>query len=67
MEKHRIFIVEDDPKIASLLADTLRKYQYDVETIQDFETLVEQCMAFTPHLILLDINLPLYDGYYWCR
>ena len=37
MEKHRIFIVEDDPKIASLLADTLRKYQYDVETVQDFE------------------------------
>lgn len=67
MEKHRIFIVEDDPKIASLLADTLRKYQYDVETVRNFETISEQCVAFAPHMILLDINLPLYDGYYWCR
>ena len=62
MEKHRIFIVEDDPKIASLLADTLRKYQYDVETIREFETLIEQCMAFSPHLILLDYSMPEMDG-----
>ncbi|MEK4230640.1 response regulator transcription factor [Solibacillus sp. FSL H8-0538] len=67
MEKHRIFIVEDDPKIASMLADTLRKYQYEVETIQNFDTLIEQCLAFAPHIVLLDINLPSYDGYYWCR
>lgn len=61
MEKHRIFIVEDDPKIAALLADTLRKYQYEVETIKDFDSLMEQCLAFSPHIILLDINLPSYD------
>ena len=67
MEKHRIFIVEDDPKIASLLAETLRKYQYEVETIENFDTLLEQCLAFAPHIVLLDINLPSYDGYYWCR
>lgn len=67
MEQHRIFIVEDDHKIASLLADTLRKYQYQVEVIQDFERLLQEVVAFQPHLILLDINLPAYDGYYWCR
>lgn len=67
MEKHRIFIIEDDPKIASLLAETLRKYQYEVETIENFDTLIEQCLAFAPHIVLLDINLPSYDGYYWCR
>ena len=67
MEKHRIFIVEDDTKIASLLAETLRKYQYEVETIEDFDTLLEQFTRFAPHLVLLDINLPAYDGYYWCR
>lgn len=67
MEKHRIFIVEDDPKIASLLAETLRKYQYEVETIENFDALIEQCLAFAPHIVLLDINLPSYDGYYWCR
>jgi OmpR family two-component system response regulator YxdJ len=67
MEKHRIFIVEDDRKIAQLLADTLRKYQYDVAIIEDFDRVTDECLAFDPHLILLDINLPSYDGYYWCR
>ncbi|MCG3089564.1 response regulator transcription factor [Sporosarcina cyprini] len=67
MENHRIFIVEDDKKIAGLLAETLRKYQYDVAIVEDFDNIVEECGAFEPHLILLDINLPSYDGYYWCR
>lgn len=67
MEKHRIFIVEDDVKIATLLAETLRKYQYDVEVVQNFERIIEECTEFNPHMILLDINLPTYDGYYWCR
>lgn len=67
VENHRIFIVEDDLKIASLLADTLRKYQYEVESVQNFEEIVEECLAFSPHIVLLDINLPSYDGYYWCR
>ena len=67
LEKHRIFIVEDDTKIASLLAETLRKYQYEVETVENFENILEQFTRFAPHLVLLDINLPAYDGYYWCR
>ncbi len=67
MENHRIFIVEDDKKIAQLLADTLRKYQYDVAIVKDFDRVTEESLAFNPHLILLDINLPSYDGYYWCR
>ena len=67
MEKHRIFIVEDDTKIASLLAETLRRYQYEVETIENFDLVLEQFTRFAPHLVLLDINLPAYDGYYWCR
>lgn len=67
MENNRIFIVEDDQKIASLLADTLRKYQYAVEIVNNFDDIVEECTAFAPHIILLDINLPSYDGYYWCR
>ncbi|WOV88333.1 response regulator transcription factor [Sporosarcina oncorhynchi] len=67
MGNDRIFIVEDDRKIAQLLAETLRKYQYDVAIVEDFENIVEESAQFDPHLILLDINLPSYDGYYWCR
>ena len=54
-------------KLLTLLAETLRKYQYDVAIINDFDHVTEECLAFDPHLILLDINLPSYDGYYWCR
>lgn len=67
MEKHRILIVEDDMKIASMLADTLRKYHYEVKAVEAFDQIVEEFNAFAPHLVLLDINLPSYDGYYWCR
>lgn len=67
MESTRIYIIEDDYKIASLLAETLKKYQYEVEIVKNFDDIIEECLAFSPHLILLDINLPSYDGYYWCR
>ena len=67
MDKHRILIVEDDLKIASMLADILRKYHYEVQTVQAFDQIAEEFKAFSPHLVLLDINLPSYDGYYWCR
>ncbi|KGR79996.1 response regulator transcription factor [Ureibacillus manganicus] len=67
MENHRIFIVEDDIKIATLLADKLMKYQYQVKIVENFEEIIEECLAFEPHIVLLDINLPSYDGYYWCR
>ncbi|MFC3210424.1 MULTISPECIES: response regulator transcription factor [Planomicrobium] len=67
MLTQRIFIVEDDLKIAEMLAETLRKYHYEVETAKDFDRILEEAEAFDPHLILLDINLPSYDGYYWCR
>lgn len=67
MTEQRIFIVEDDLKIAAMLAETLRKYHYEVETAKDFDQILEEAEAFDPQLILLDINLPSYDGYYWCR
>ncbi|HWI47233.1 MAG TPA: response regulator transcription factor [Rummeliibacillus sp.] len=67
MNTHRILIVEDDLKIATLLADTLRKYHYDVQAVESFDNILDDFKAFNPHLVLLDINLPSFDGYYWCR
>lgn len=67
MATHRILIVEDDLKIASLLAETLRRYHYDVKAVESFENILEEFQMFSPHIVLLDINLPSYDGYYWCR
>lgn len=67
MDKHRIYIVEDDRKIAEMLAGMLAKYQYDTKIVEDFDSISEEAQEWDPHLILLDINLPTYDGYFWCR
>jgi len=64
---YRIFIVEDDLKIAEILKRKLEQYGYAAEAATQFRDLLPQILHFNPHLVLLDINLPYYDGYYWCR
>ncbi|MEI3604135.1 response regulator transcription factor [Pseudogracilibacillus sp. SE30717A] len=63
----KILIVEDDQKIAQHLERELKKYGYDVFTVIDFTTVLSDFNSFRPHLVLLDINLPSFDGFYWCR
>lgn len=63
----KIFIVEDDPKIAGLLKEYLEKYQYEVTLAENFNQIKVQFEEIQPHLILLDVNLPYFDGFYWCR
>ena len=65
MEK--IMIVEDDLKIAEYLRNYITKYGYEVTIVQNFDNIMEQFQEEQPKLVLLDINLPSYDGYYWCR
>ncbi|MDF2858589.1 MAG: yxdJ [Neobacillus sp.] len=64
---HKIMIVEDDPKIAEHLQDYISKYGYQVTKVTDFTHVMDVFHDYKPDLILLDINLPSYDGYYWCR
>lgn len=63
----KIFIVEDDPKLAGLLADQITKYGYEVRCLMDFNKVMDEFHDFNPQLVLLDINLPSFDGFYWCR
>lgn len=63
----KILIVEDDVVIRNELIQILRKHQYEVEAIMNFENVLEDIVSISPHLILLDINLPQNDGYYLCR
>ncbi|MEY9096026.1 response regulator transcription factor [Paenibacillus sp. RC84] len=64
---YRILIVEDDDKIAHILKDTLIKYEYEVFRAVRFHDIKGEAAELEPDLILLDINLPRYDGFYWCR
>lgn len=60
-------IVEDDEKIRSIVADTLRKWQFKVTEVTAFDQVLAEFENSQPHLVLLDINLPVFDGYYWCQ
>lgn len=63
----KILIIEDDPKIASLLQNHLQKYGYDAVITEDFDAIIDDFKRVQPDLVLLDINLPSFDGFYWCR
>ena len=63
----KILIIEDNENIKSELSDFLQKYGYNTECINDFKNVVESIFKTEADLILLDINLPYYDGYFVCR
>ena len=64
---YKIFLVEDDPTIVSVLDRQLAQWDYLVHSVEAFDAVMEEFTAFEPHLVLLDVSLPFYDGYYWCE
>lgn len=63
---YKIMIIEDDMTIARAMGDYLKKWDYDVLYIENFKNISDQIIQFEPQLILLDIMLPYYNGFYWC-
>lgn len=63
---YKIMIVEDDRTIEGVLASHLKTWDYDVQCVKEFQNVMEAFYAFMPHLVLLDITLPFYNGFYWC-
>ena len=63
---YRIFVAEDDDVIASLLCEKLGKWGYETRMVSDFSRVSDEALAFDPHLVLLDIKLPYYNGFHWC-
>ncbi|MDE6923651.1 MAG: response regulator transcription factor, partial [Acetatifactor sp.] len=66
MRQYRIFIVEDDAVIAGEVSNYLARWGYDVACAQDFREVLTEFAEYKPHLVLLDIGLPFYNGHYWC-
>lgn len=64
---YKILVVEDDEKILKLIKDRLERYGYDVAVVKDYSNIKGGFIKEEPHLVLLDINLPNYDGFFWCR
>ncbi|WP_028986850.1 response regulator transcription factor [Thermicanus aegyptius] len=63
---YKVMIVEDDLTIARAIKDHLCKWDYDVTYVTDFKNITEQVIRFLPHLVLLDVVLPFFNGFYWC-
>ena len=63
----RIMIIEDNTDLKDELISFLNRYGYDAFGPNNFENIVENILNETKDLVLLDINLPYYDGYYICR
>lgn len=66
-EQQRIFIVEDDSGIADGICTLAQNWNFAVHVCHDFLHVSDEFAAFAPHIVLLDIQLPLFDGYHWCR
>ena len=64
---YKIYIIEDDLSISLLLKDYITKYGFHVKVAENFENIMEDFNEFNPDVVLLDVNLPKYDGFYWCR
>ncbi len=65
--RFKIFLVEDDDKIANILKEELERYSYLVYRAEEYNHIKTEFLAYSPDLVVLDINLPRFDGYYWCR
>ena len=64
---YRIFIVEDDAAIAGVIRRHLEGWGYTVRCAERFDDVLSEFAAFDPHLVLLDVSLPFFNGYHWCQ
>ena len=63
---YNLMIIEDDRGISEAIAKQASLWGLNVHTIDDFRGVLREFAEFSPHIILMDISLPFFDGYYWC-
>lgn len=63
---YKILLVEDDRVLAELLKKSIAAWNYEVCCVRNFQDIVGEFDELQPHLVLMDIMLPFYNGYHWC-
>lgn len=63
---YKLLIVEDDSGIAEGIKEQAEKWGLEVKCAEDFNDVLGEFKRFQPHIVLMDIMLPFFDGYHWC-
>src|SRR5699024_5717087 len=63
----KVYIVEDDPAIFQALQEGLQKWGLEAVGPENFQEILTKFIEQKPHLVIMDIQLPVYDGFHWCR
>lgn len=63
---HKILIIEDDPVIAKAMSRYIESWSHKVLRVKDFQHVMRDFIAFDPHMVLVDVMLPFFNGYHWC-
>lgn len=64
---YKVMIVEDDEIISNSIAGYLNKWQYTTYEVSNFQNVITEFVEEKPDIVLMDINLPYFDGYYFCE
>lgn len=63
---YRIFIIEDDFSLARAMKKQIESWGHEVRCAEDFQNVMQAFMEYDPHMVLVDIMLPFFNGYHWC-
>ena len=63
----KLLLIEDDTTLFNEIKDRLTRWSYDVYGITDFSQVMQEFTAIKPDLVIIDIQLPKFDGFHWCR
>ncbi len=63
---YKIMVIEDDLAMADAIKKQIEAWGNTVYCVQDFQNVISEFIKFDPHMVLVDIMLPFYNGYYWC-
>lgn len=64
---YKILLVEVDEAISNSIKNHLENWGFEIAAVRDFRNIINEFNKVNPHIVLLDIILPFYDGYYWCK
>ncbi|NMM63065.1 response regulator transcription factor [Clostridium sp. P21] len=64
---YKIMTVEDDLKLCKEIQEALLKWGFNPVTVKNFEDILNEFVQNKPELVIMDINLPCFDGFYWCQ